>query len=66
MIMGAENTTATLTTQHACVIISHTLEFFWYVLHLKVVLIVVTVVIVVTENSSTQEFTSRGRSTLNI
>lgn len=29
-IMDVGNTTAALTTQPACVIISHTLEFFWY------------------------------------
>lgn len=33
--MAAENTTAALTTQPACVIISHTLEFFWYNLYIS-------------------------------
>lgn len=36
MITAAGNTTAALNTRRACVIISHTLEFFWYEFHISV------------------------------
>lgn len=33
MVTAAQNTTAALITQRACVTISHTSEFFWYALN---------------------------------